>query len=1075
MRKTSLLLAVLLLHALLALSQTRKISGQIRDEKGNPVPFASIRIKGHGSGVAADANGSFTIELPANATLQVSAVGFESLETKPGSAPTFDISLRSQDNLSEVVVTALGIRRTKNDLPYAAQQVTAAEITKTRTDNFATGLSGKVAGLTIRNNNTMGGSTDIILRGYKSITGDNQALIVVDGIPVNNSNVNSSRQVQGFNGYDYGNTGADINPDDIESINVLKGAASTALYGSRASNGVILITTRKGKRGLNVTVNLGGSTGTMDKSTWIKYQHEYGAGYYDPNYYTYSDSPPSPDDHFGYYDANGDGAPDLVVPTTEDASFGAKFNSGLNVYQWTAFDPASPTYGKATPWVAAAHDPTDFFENPWTTSAAIQLTGGGDKGSFKLGYTRNDNKGILPNSKLTKDLFNFSADYKITERLTVAAAVNFSKINGLGRYGSGYDAYNVATNFREWWEMNVDVQDLKDAYMRTGKNITWNMRNPPDDINPIYWDNPYFVRYKSYESDRRFRSISSIGLNYAVNDWLSLMGRVSLDSYDLLEEERKGFNSINIAGFSRFDQTFREYNYDFLANINKNLTEALNLKALVGANLRRDYGNSIYASTNGGLILPDIYDLANSKNPITAPGESDSTTEVGGVFAGITLSYQNFLILDATAREDKSSTLPAGSNSYFYPSVSGGFVFSRLLPALSWLSQGKLRLNYAEVGKDAPYNYITDFYLQPTPFGSVPLFSVNNLKRNASLKPERTRSYEAGLEVSLFKNRMGFDVTYYKSNTIDEIIPVTISASTGYTTQIINAGNVENKGVEVSLNLVPVKTNDFTWNMNVNWARNRNKVISLTGGTQNILLGTFQGGVTENAAIGQPFGTLRGSTFQYKDGQKVVDADGYYVVTQSTNNIIGNINPDWTGGVNNSLTYKDLTLSFLVDVKQGGSIYSIDQWYGQGTGLTANTVGLNDKGKPVRDLVASGGGVIFPGVTADGKVNTQHAQLTGLFGYGYNNFPNAGYIYDASYVKLREANITYSIPKKTIARMNPIKGIDVSLYGRNLWIIHKNIPDSDPEDGSSSGNVTGFQVGSYPTYRTYGFNLKFQF
>lgn len=1076
MRKLLPLLAACMLCAAISFAQTRTITGQVKDAKGDPVPFATIRIKGSSGGVAADASGMYKIDVPANATLVISAAGYNNMEMAVGTSPTQDVTLEAQGNLNEVVVTALGIRRNKNDLPYAAQQIKSDEIVKTRTNNFANSLSGKVAGLQIKTNNNLGGSTDIILRGYKSITGDNQALIVIDGVPINNTNFNSSDQTQGFGGFDYGNTGADLNPDDIESVNILKGAASTALYGSRASNGVVLITTKKGKKGLGITVNVGGSTGWMDKSTWIKYQHEYGAGYYDPNYYTYSDAPPSPNNHFGYYDVNGDGVPDLVVPTTEDASFGARFDPNLLVYQWTAFDPTSPNYLKATPWVAAKNDPTTFFETPMSYNTSVFLTGGGDKGSFKFGYTRTGDKGILPNSQLNKDLLNFQADYKVTDKLTVSAAVNFTRTTGLGRYGNGYgDANSLGSNFREWWQMNVDIMDLKDAYMRTGKNITWNQSSPPDDIGPIYWDNPYFSRYKSYENDERNRYISNLTINYAATDWLSLMGRVSLDSYDQLQEERNGYGSINIASYSRFNQTFREFNYDFLANFNKDLTDKLNLKALLGANLRKNYGKSIFATTNGGLIIPDIYDLANSSNPITAPTETDQKVEVGGVFAGATLTYNNMLILDATARRDQSSTLPKGNNSYFYPSVSGGFVFSKLLSNFNWLSFGKLRLNYAEVGKDAPFNFITDAYTQPTPFGNVPLFSVSSTKKNADLRPERTKSYEAGLELSFLKNRIGLDVTYYKTNTIDEIIPVTISASTGYTTQIINAGNVENKGWEVSLNLVPVKTRDFSWNMNINWTRNRNKVLSLTGGTQNILLGTFQGGVTLNAAVGQPFGTLRGSDFEYTKGQRTVDADGYYLVTQSTNNIIGNINPDWTGGVNNMFTYKSFSLSFLIDIRKGGSIYSIDQWYGQGTGLTINTVGLNDLGKPVRDLVANGGGVIFPGVTADGKENTQHAQLTGLFGYGYNNFPNAGYIYDASYVKLREVNFTYSLPKRLIAKINPVKGIDVSLYGRNLWIIHKNIPDSDPEDGSSSGNIQGFQVGSYPTYRTAGFNVKFQF
>lgn len=1069
---------MLLLCNAFVFGQTHTITGTVKDSSGAAVPFATITESGTTNATTANGEGNFTLNMKGNGTVTITATGFEPIVVSPVN-DVVNASLRTnaKELATVTITTALGIQRNKNTLPFAAQQVTNTEITKTRTDNFANALSGKVAGLQIKQNNMMGGSTNIILRGFKSITGNNQALIVVDGVPINNSNYNTSSTMQGFVGYDYGNAGADINPDDIQSMTVLKGAASTALYGSRASNGVILITTKKGKSGLGISVNLGGSTGRMDKSTWIKYQHQYGAGYFDPDFYTYSDAPPSPDPHFLYFDANGDGTDDLVVPTTEDASFGAKFDPNLMVYQWDAFDPSSPNYGKATPWVAAKNDPTAFFENPWSTHASIFVEGGGEKATFKLGYTRNDDKGILPNSKLTKDLLNLEANYKITDKLAVSGSVNFSKITGLGRYGSGYDDVNPAASFREWWEMNVDIKEQRDAYFRTRKNITWNMAGPPDDIGPIYWDNPYYIRYEGYESDSRYRFISYANLNYAVNTWLNLSGRVSLDTYDGLQEERTGIESINIGGYTRYNHSYHEYNYNFLANVNKDFTDNFNFKALVGATLIKDYFNSIFAATNGGLILPGIYSLANSTNPITAPVEEQQTTQVGGVFAGVTLTYKEMLILDATGRRDQSSTLPANNNAYFYPSISGGFVFSKLLPNTTWLNFGKLRVNYAQVGSDAPFDYIVNSYTQPTPFGSVPLFSVSTTQKNPELKPERTRSYEAGIEASLFKNRVGLDVTYFKTNTIDQIIPVTISAATGFRTQIINAGNVENKGFEVSVNLVPIKTPDFSWRMNINWTKIDNKVLSLAGGTQNLLLGVFQGGVTLNASVGHPYGVLEGSDYIYDSvtHQKTVDADGYYEKTASNNNILGHINPDWLGGVNNIFTYKGFSLSFLVDFKNGGSVYSVDQWYGQGTGLTAGSAGLNDLGNPLRNSIADGGGVVFQGVTEDGKKNTQHALITGLRGFGYNNFPNAGYIYDASYVKLREATISYSLPDKFVSKLRPIKGIDISLYGRNLWIIHKNLPDADPEEGPSSGNIQGIQVGSYPTYRTMGFNLNIKF
>jgi outer membrane receptor protein involved in Fe transport len=603
---------------------------------------------------------------------------------------------------------------------------------------------------------------------------------------------------------------------------------------------------------------------------------------------------------------------------------------------------------------------------------------------------------------------------------------------------------------------------------------------------PIFWDNPYFTRYTSFETDTRDRYLSFVTLNYKVNDWLNLMGRTSLDNYTDFREQRQGVGTVGVPVYQRYNGSFKEYNYDFLATANKDLGGGLNLKALAGANLRQDYVDNITAATNGGLYIPGFYSLANSLNALIPPTEKSSRQEVGGIFGGITLTYKDFLILDATERVDQASTLPEGNNRYSYPSVSGGFVFSKLMPDQTWLSLGKLRVNYASVGNAAPVQALADVYDNQTnavdltsnpSFGGIPLYAVNVIKNNAELKPEITRSYEGGLEMSFLNNRVGFDATYYHTNTKNQTIPVYISYATGYQRHYVNAGNVENKGIELSVNLVPVQTRSFTWNLHINWARSRNKVISLFPGADNVLLGSFQGGVSVNAAVGQPFGVLRGSDFvpDSVTGQRSVGANGYYVKSATTNNIIGNINPDWFGGITNTFTYKNISLGFVIDAKKGGSLFSIDQWYGQGTGLYAASAGKNDLGNPVRNDVANGGGVIFAGTGPDHKPNTKRVPLTGLYGYGYNNFPNSAYVYDASYIKLREVTLSYSVPHSALAKMSYVKGIDISLYGRNLWIIHKNLPDADPEDAPSSGNVQGVQVGSYPTYRNMGVNVKFNF
>jgi TonB-linked SusC/RagA family outer membrane protein len=1066
MKKTLSLLTVLMLFCALAFGQTRAVSGRVTDAQGKAVPFASVTVKGTSVGVAADENGNFTIEAAPNSTLVFSAAGYQAAEVNIKNQSTVSASLSAQSSLNEVVVTALGIRRTRNQTPYAAQQVTGEEVSKTRNTNFVQNLSGKVAGLDIRQTNTMGGSTNVIIRGTKSITGNNQALFVVDGVPYSNSNTNTANQRTGRGGYDYGNAAADINPDDIESVTVLKGAAASALYGSQGSNGVILITTKKNARGLGITVNSGVTVGKVDKSTFATYQKEYGAGY--GKFYG-----PDEDQWFNEADVNGDGIVDLVAPFHEDASYGAKFDPNLMVYQWDAFDPTSPYFGKARPWVAAANDPTTFFQTPVSSNQSIFIDGGSDRGSFKLGYTRNDDKGILPNSKISKNLLNFGGTYNITPKLTAGATINFTNINGLGRYGTGYDDKNLMTNFRQWWEVNVDVKEQKDAYFRNRDNTTWNWKSA-NRLIANFWDNPYFSRYENYESDSRNRYFGVANLNFKPVEWLNIMGRASQDGYNELQEERQAVGSVTTSSYSRYNNAFSETNFDLIANMDKNITTDINFKALLGGTLNKRHNESIRAVTNGGLIVPKVYALSNSLNTPNAPVEFDGRREVHSLYAGATFSWRDMITLDGTIRRDQSSTLPKDNNTYYYPSVSAGFTFSKLLPSATWLSYGKLRANYARVGNDAPVYSVYDSYVGIAPFGGNPQGSVAGTKNNPNLMPELTGSFEAGVEMAFLKNRIGFDMSYYRSKTDDLITPVILSTATGYNSKFLNAGSIENKGIEVSVNGTPVKTNDFSWNINVNWSKNRNKVLELFEGAENLVLADFQAGVTLNASLGQPYGTIRGSNYVYKNGEKVVSqTNGRYLLSPTSNEVIGNANPDWVGGINNSFRYKNLSLSFLVDTKQGGDIFSLDMYYGMGTGLYPETVALNDLGNPSRNTIAEGGGIILPGVDADGKPNTKRrSNSEGTLGYRQ---PTAGFVYDASYIKLREAIISYSLPKTLVSKLNPFKGIDLSLIGRNLWIIDKNIPYADPEETISSGNLQGYQSGAYPITRTFTFNAKFRF
>lgn len=1058
-------LCCLLFVAVNAHAQDRMVTGKVSAADDRlPIPGVTVKVVGSTQATQTNAEGMFSIRVPEGFTqLQFSFLGYTTQTLSIGDGPMNVVMKQDAKQLNEVIVTALGIERTKNSLPYSAQSLKGEDVNRTRDANFINSLSGKVAGLEIKRNNTMGGSTNIVLRGTKSLTGTNQALFVIDGVPIDNSNTNDLDQRTGRGGYDYGSAAADISADDIESISILKGAAATALYGSRASNGVVLIQTRKNFKGLGITLNSGITIGKVDKTTFPEFQKIYGAGY--GAYYE------DPTGYFLYRDINGDGTDDLVAPLSEDASWGAPFDPNLMVYQWDAFDPKSPNYGKPKPWVAAKNGPLSFFETTVSLNNSAMIELGADNASFKLGYTKTSDKGLLPNSNLTRDNIVFGATYKPSSRLSFIGNANFSKTDGLGRYGTGYNDTNIATNFRQWWQTNVDIEEQKEAYFRDGKNVTWNWADP-DDLTPIYWDNPYYVRYKNFSNDGRTRFIGSFGLSYKIADWIDILGRVSGDIYSEFQEERQAFYSVTTSGYSRYDRSFRELNYDLMANFNRDLSPTLNLKGVLGTNIRVQNEKSIFAATNGGLIVPDIYLLSNSLNNIVAPTETDKNRRVDGIFLGLNFAYKDLLFLDLTGRRDQSSTLPQSNNTYYYPSASLGFVFSKLVSP-SWLSFGKIRLNYAQVGADAPAAVLKDGYEYQTPFDGNPMFSISGIKNNENLKPERTKAQEAGLELAFLNSRVGLDFTYYKQNTIDQIFPLVISKPTGYSSKYVNAGNVQNKGMELTLYGIPVSSRNFNWRVDFNWSKNQNMVLALSEG-DNLLLATFQGGVSLNAPVNQPYGQIRGTNFIYTNGQKTVGPDGEYLISSTSNEAIGNFNPNWIGGVNNSLRFKNIGLNFLIDIKNGGSVFSLDQAYGLSGGLYAETAGLNDLGNPIRLPLADGGGIIRPGVLADGTPNTKRVSVDyGSLGSDY--LPAAAFVYDASYIKLREAALTYSFPKQLLVKLGPIKGVDLSLTGRNLWIIHKNMPNADPEDGISSGNLQGVQIGSYPTTRTFGFNLKVKF
>ena len=974
-------------------------------------------------------------------------------------------------DIEGVVVTALGIKREKRALGYATQEVSGEKLSAQPVVNVSDALAGTVAGLNINQSGTMGGSTNIVIRGTKSLVGSNQALIVVDGTPINNETYNQTGIGSGGGAYDYANGMADINPNDIESVNVLKGAAATALYGSRGMNGVIMITTKKGQKSkrIGVEFNSALTIGTVDKSTLPVYQKEYGGGYTGSSFYS--------------GDINGDGVvDDNIVYTYDDASFGTAFDPNMMVYNWDSQYPQLANYLQPTPWVAGA-DPNMIWNTAATYNNSIAFSGGNEKGRYRLGYTNFMHDGALVNSEITRNTIDFGGDYDFTDKLNVFGNITYGNTRGKGRVLTGYESRNPMQGFRQWWNMSVDMNKQQQAFDQTGQNLTWNIKDY-EGLAVGYTDNYFFNRWNNYQTDDRNRYFGNFGLNYEFTDWLSVLGRYTFDTFDELREERVAMGSSDQGRLSNggkgeyyfMSHKVAETNYDVIFNVDKDFGSDFNLNANLGWNLRvnKRYGNS--AVTNGGLKIPGLYSITNTAEALTENNITDFNInkKVDGLYAQASLGFRNMLFLDGSIRTDRSSALPVAHNRYWYPSAAVSFVFSELLSSKKVVNFGKVRFNFAKVGNDTdPYQLYNTYTLNAAFNGSFNASSPATTA-NSNLLPEEMEEMEAGLEMGFFRNRVNFDLSVYKQKTFNLITATDVSSSSGFTRAWVNSGDIENRGIEARLTVVPVKTTDFNWELTANWAKNVNEVTRIYLDSPFLPFASMWN-VNVGAQLGQSTGTILGTNYVYNNGQRVVGANGKYLISEKTNEIIGDATPDWTGSIINNLRYKNLSLGFQIDVREGGDVYSQDMAFGLATGLYQETAGLNELGNPVRNTPASGGGIILPGVKADGTPNDIRTQMRNYTNaLGYYGGPEAMHVYDGSFVKLRNVSLSYRLPEKYFAS-SVVDGVTFSLIGRNLWIIHKNMPYSDPEAALGAGNARGFQNGAHPTFKEFGASVKVEF
>lgn len=1034
-----------------------KLSGSVTDKAdGLPIPGVSIRVEGKNTGAISDTNGKFTIQAGNGDVLSISYIGYQTQTFKVTDADKIQINLeQAKNNLQEVVVTALGINKEKKSLGYAIQEVKGSDLAEAKESNLVNALAGKVAGVNITNSQGNMGSSRIVIRGETSISGNNQPLFVVDGVPVDNS------QLGAGGSRDFANAISDINSEDIETISVLKGPNAAALYGSRAANGVIIIKTKSGKRGKANSISINSSTTFEDLLVLPDYQDVYGQG---------------ANGQFSYVDGKGGGVNDGV-----DESWGPKMDGRLI--------PQFNSNGKAVPFVAHPNNVRDFFETGHTFNNGVSFTGGGDAYNYRFSYNNSSQKGVVPNSGLDKNSLGFNTTIDLLPKLKLDLTANYIRTSTDNLPGAaGRRASSTMLQFL-WFGRQVDVGALKNYIGPDGNTFNW---------NNSYYSNPYFIAYENTVSQRRDRLLGNVGLTYQINSDFKANFHTGNDYYN---DRRKfriayGTNGTPFGSYQEVGYTVNENNTEASLSFNKRLNSDFSLDVLAGGNLRTKFYEE-NNQTAPRLAVPGVYTLANSRDALVSSSLYNEL-KVYSLFSSAQLGYKDYAYLNLTARNDWSSTLPVQNNSYFYPSANGSFILSE---AFDWksdvLSYAKLRGGWSRVGKDTdPYQLINTYPFNPI-FDTYPLLTLTDKFLNANLKPEYTNSSEVGLELSFLKSRIRLDVSAYNTNSFNQIFSADISSGTGFAQKVINAGKINNKGLEVQLGLTPVKQTDgLKWDVNVNYSLNRSRVEELDaeGYLNSVVLGAS--GVQVLATIGQPYGTLFGSAYQRNaNGDIIVNASGYAQVNP-TKQVLGAYTPKWIGSINNDFSYKGFTLGFLVDAKVGGSIYSGTHATGFTTGVLAETLpgrdeehgGLayyypgNDKGKLPVQLGAGGSapgtetvyhdGIIFDGVRTDGSKNTTILPAQQYYKAIAN--VNEAHVFSATAIRLREVTLGYNLPVNWISKIGLSKA-RFTLIGRNLWIIHKNVPNIDPETAFATDNAQGLESLQLPTTRSYGFSLNLTF
>lgn len=1007
-------------------AQSRTISGTLIDAHSRePIIGASIIELGSSpvNGVSSDLDGAFTLSVASKSSIKITYVGYSgrivpASDFIPGK--TLSIALTEDSAmLGEVVVTALGIKREKKMLGYAFQDVKSGELNKTGNPSVTGALQGKVAGLQMNISNTgLSGSTKITLRGNSSLTDNNQPLWIVDGVPFNDNNDSGASL---YGGVDRGGAVADINPEDIESISVLKGPNAAALYGSRAGNGVILITTKSGSKAQGFGVDYNANFTWTSVASTLDMQRTWGQG------------------------VGG------VFDTNVASSWGARLD-GHTYLGWLGQENTYAVHGDKL---------KDYFRTGFSQTHNVSVGNASDKGSFRLSFGNTNSTGLFQNEKIDKTNIDLRATADVNQYLSLDGKVSLSRAHAKDRpvFGKGGEVYQLL-----FMPNNINLDHLRTFRSETERHIHY-IGPYPSDLNP------YYISYSLDNQDERWRSFGYFSAKINITPWLFLKGKYAYDYYHTSIEEKNRTNGIdnqeNESLFSREDNFF-EHNIEAILSGSNVISDRLSIGYTLGAN--EMYQRTSYLVGKSQHMLNNNYWSHNSAQGFNAAENGGTRRKTRSAFASLQLSWDEWISLDMTARNDWSSTLPMHNNSYFYPSASVSFLFSELLARTdkrpSWLTFGKLRLSFAQVGKDTdPYRLIATGRWEQTPSG--PKFTPPSEKYNEDLMPEISNSWEVGLDMKFIDNRLGFDFTVYNSNTRNQIMRIPQAASTGYDWKLINAGEILNRGFELMVYGSPIRTKDFEWSLTANLSHNNtvvktldptSKYMSFNFRKENMLVdvGAFEGG-----RLGDIIG--RSSYKRNAEGQ-IITRNGLPLIETTTPKVIGNIQPDYLASVGTSLSYKGLTLSGLVDMRFGGHVVSMSEAVAAAAGM-AKVTELREQP------------MIFNGVDeVTGRANEIPISVEQFYrGVGGENAVAEQFIYSASFIRLKELALSYSIPKKLLNRL-PIQGLRVSLVGRNLLYLMRHTPGTSPEGGFDTTMFSqAIDFTSTPYTRTLGvaFNLQF--